>query len=106
MNTRDDSDYWRANRHNENLSDSLCHILDVWFKRGDLCEEIARQNLTNHFNSVSWHCLLAGYGAFPQLAKNQPGRGDLYKEKEIQEFLQGCALNYNDHQENIARHKL
>jgi len=97
LNTRDDSDYWRANRENTHLSDSLRHLLDVWFKRGDLNDEIERQKISSHFNSASWHCLLAGYGAFPPLADNQPGTGDLYQEKFVHQLLQGCALNFSSY---------
>jgi len=103
LNTRDDSDYWRANRENQHLSDSLLHILDVWYKREDLATEIARQGLNNHFDAVSWQCLLGGYGAFPPLAPNQPNKGDLYSEQNIQQFLQGCSLNFLSHQQNIDR---
>ncbi len=102
LNTRDDSDYWRANRNNQHLSDSLMHILDVWYKREDLAAEIERQQLNNHFDAVSWQCLLGGYGAFPPLAPNQPNKGDLYKEQNIQQFLQGCALNFSLHQDNLS----
>ena len=95
LNTRDDSDYWRANRDNVNLSDSLVNILDVWYKREDLNKEIERQKIDMHFNSISWHCLLSGYGAFPPLAQNQPNKGDLYIEQNIQNFVEGCALNFS-----------
>lgn len=95
LNTRDDSDYWRANRDNLHLSDSLRHILDVWYKREDLAVEIDRQGLNNHFDAVSWQCLLGGYGAYPPLAPNQPNQGDLYVEQNIQQFLHGCALNFS-----------
>jgi len=97
LNTRDDSEYWRANRENTNLSDSLKHILSVWYKREDLHAEIERQNLNSHFDAVSWHCLLAGYGAFPPLEKNQPGKGDLYVEQDIENFVHGCSLNFASH---------
>ncbi|MBL4765881.1 MAG: tryptophan 7-halogenase [Colwellia sp.] len=97
LNTKDDSEYWRANRENPHLSDSLIQLLDVWYKREDLATEIERQQLSDHFDSVSWHCLLAGYGAFPPLAANQPGTGDLYKDKNINDFLNGCSLNFNKH---------
>jgi hypothetical protein len=40
--------------------------------------------------------LLAGYGAFPRIAKNQPGIGDKYKEFELGTFFQGCLLNFDD----------
>ena len=95
LNTRDDSDYWQANRDNDHISDSLYKILAAWYQREDVNQEIARQQLSSHFNTTSWHCLLAGYGAFPALADNQPGTGDLYKENNIQQFIQGCALNFN-----------
>lgn len=101
LNTRSDSEYWKANRENNYLSNSLLHILDVWFKRGDLVKEIERQNLDSHFDAISWHCLLAGYGAFPPLAPNQPGTGDLYQEQGVASFLNGCALNYADHNSNL-----
>lgn len=94
LNTRNDSEYWRANRNNPKISDSLGQLLDVWFNRGDMEVEIERQNLSSHFNSTSWHCLLAGYGAFPPLAANQPNQGDLYKDQKIQTFLHGCSLNF------------
>ena len=103
LNTRNDSDYWRENRENTHLSDSLLQLLDVWYRRDDLEKEIQRQNLENHFGTLSWHCLLAGYGAFPPLADKQPGSGDLYQEQNIQPFLQGCALNFMPHRENLQR---
>lgn len=105
MNTRDDSDYWRANRDNNYLSESLRQILDVWYKHGDLTMEIERQQLQTHFGSLSWHCLLSGYGVFPPLAKNQPGKGDRYKEANVKEFLNGCALNFCTHNENLLLSK-
>ncbi|MDC8830299.1 tryptophan halogenase family protein [Alteromonas gilva] len=95
LNTRSDSEYWQANRHNEYLSESLLQILDVWYRRGDLRAEIKRQQLDSHFGSTSWHCLLAGYGAFPALGANQPGQGDLYTEKELEAFFSGCLMNFS-----------
>ena len=97
LNTRDDSSYWRENRDNMHLSESLLQILDVWYRGGDLTAEIARQKLDSHFGATSWHCLLAGYGTFPPLAANQPGQGDLYLANKLEGFLRGCALNFSTH---------
>ena len=102
LNTREDTDYWKANRENMDLSDSLRHILDVWYRRGDLTNEIQRQKIESHFGTLSWHCLLAGYGAFPPLAPDQPHKGDLYEDQEVAGFLAGCALNFGSHQQNLA----
>jgi hypothetical protein len=103
LNTRGDTEYWRANRENMELSASLRHILDVWYRRGDLAQEIQRQNIESHFTSASWHCLLAGYGAFPPLAAEQPGKGDLFEEQGVAQFLAGCSLNFDTHRENLDR---
>ncbi|MCF6193443.1 MAG: tryptophan 7-halogenase [Kangiellaceae bacterium] len=94
LNTRDDSDYWIANRDNQNISDSLAKILNVWYQREDLLAEIERQNISQHFDPISWYCLLAGYGAFPMLANNQPANGDQYVERDIALFLNGCSENF------------
>lgn len=101
VNTRDDSDYWRANRDNSHLSESLIQILNVWYKREDLGAEIDRQKLNTHFDTISWHCLLAGYGAFPPIANNQPGTGDHFIENGIEEFNRRCSLNFSSHQHNL-----
>ena len=101
LNTRDDTEYWKANRDNNELSDSLRHIFDVWYRRGDLSKEIQRQNIESHFGTLSWHCLLSGYGSFPPLAPDQPHKGDLFIDKGVEQFLAGCALNFGTHGENI-----
>lgn len=101
MNTRDDSEYWRANRENKQVSDSLKMILKSWWNNEDLTQEISRQKLETHFDSWSWHCLLAGYGAFGPVAPNQPGQGDRYIDANVKEFLTGCALNFERHEQNL-----
>nr|WP_136252518.1 tryptophan halogenase family protein [Ningiella ruwaisensis] len=95
LNSRDDSDYWKDNRNNSAISDSLKALLHVWYNKGDLAKEIKRQNLHSHFGNASWHCLLAGYGVFPNLAPNQPGTGDLYKDYDLKRYFSGCMLNFN-----------
>jgi hypothetical protein len=96
MNSRGDTEYWRANASNEKLSGHLRQLLEVWFRRGDLAAELERQNAGIHFGVMSWHCLLAGYGSFPELAPNQPGnhKGDRYHELGLRDFLHRCALNF------------
>jgi 2-polyprenyl-6-methoxyphenol hydroxylase-like FAD-dependent oxidoreductase len=96
MNSRDDSQYWQDNRNNPNISSSLKQLLQVWFNNGDLQQEVKRQNLNSHFGTASWHCLLAGYGTFPNLAPNQPGKGDLYKDYKLEAFFTGCMLNFSE----------
>lgn len=94
LNSRDDSAYWRDNRANMNLSESLLSLLTVWYRKGDIGAEIKRQNIQSHFGVTSWHCLLAGYGAFPALAKDQPGKGDMYADEGLANFFKSCCLNF------------
>jgi hypothetical protein len=111
LNTRDDSEYWRANRNNMNLSESLLQILDVWYRKKDLAMEIERQDIASHFGAESWHCLLAGYGVFPTIESANTKIIDLYRDQQIGNFFAGCALNFNSHhktldlQSSIKRHR-
>lgn len=106
LNTRNDSAYWQDNRNNMHLSESLLQLLDVWFRKGDIVEEIQRQKLQSHFSASSWHSLLAGYGAFPSLNPNQPTaddrQGDLFMEKRLGELFDGCRLNFDTHIATLA----
>jgi glycine/D-amino acid oxidase-like deaminating enzyme len=96
VNGRGDTEYWRENARNDQLSDSLRGVLDAWFRRQDLSAELERQKIDSHFGAMSWHCLLSGYGVYPDLAPNQPGggKGDRYLELGIESFLQRCATNF------------
>jgi hypothetical protein len=96
LNSRIDSDYWRDNARNDQLSNPLRSVLNAWHGRADLAAELDRLQLDSHFGAMSWHCLLAGYGAFPPLAPGQPpsGTGDRYLELRLEDFLRRCASNF------------
>ncbi len=99
FNETNDSDYWRDNRANMKLSESLLSLLDVWYRKGDIVEEIKRQGIGRHFSTTSWHCLLSGYGIYPPPALNQPASlreaGDLFEEKKLAAFFNRCSLNFD-----------
>jgi len=105
LNSRDDSDYWRANRANTALSDSLLQILDCWYRKNDLDKEIKRQQLSSHFGTSSWHCLLSGYGVFPALLtpKDQfEQRTDPFQDLELDAFFSACLLNFMPQNELLS----
>lgn len=102
LNTRHDSDYWRANRGNTHLSPALLEILDVWFRRGDLAARLAAMEGLSHFQSLSWHCLLAGYGAFPPLGAEQRDDVDFHRDRNVARFLGGCAMNFPSHADALG----
>jgi hypothetical protein len=39
---------------------------------------------------------LAGYGAFPKLANEQPGKGDMFIQENLAQFFEGCCLNFKE----------
>lgn len=92
LTTRNDTDYWRANAANMALPDGLLAVLDVWFRRGDLAAAL-RDNRA-HFGELSWHCLLAGYGAFPPVSEPPRDDVDFHGQRGVATFLAGCALNF------------
>jgi len=105
MNQRSDTGYWRANAANQNLSDSLRAIMTCWFTGGDLSAEIAEQNIARFYAPLSWHCLLAGYGTFPDDAKMMPPGPDIemFDLDRIDDFIRRTAQSYPDHKALLAR---
>jgi glycine/D-amino acid oxidase-like deaminating enzyme len=102
LNTRTDTDYWRANAANQALSPALRQIIDVWFRKGDLTAELDRQGHASHFRSLSWHCLLAGYGHFPPVTEAPRGDVDFYADRDVARMLEGCSLNFPRQEEVLA----
>ncbi len=99
VNRRTDTSYWRDNAANQNLSDTLKAVLTSWFRGMDLNATIAELGIAKYYASLSWHCLLAGYGTFPDDANIKPP-GDDIEHVDIEgigEFLRRCALNFKDH---------
>jgi tryptophan 6-halogenase len=66
LNSRNDTEYWTANRENPHVSDSVREILEVWDNGGDLLTEINRQSARMSYSPTSWCCILAGMGRFPR----------------------------------------
>ncbi len=99
MNRRDDTPYWRANREHDRLSDSLKAILSTWFTGADLSAEIERQGIADIYPALSWHCLLAGYGQYPDPTRlrRDPAAEARIDRPGIADFLDRCQLNFRDH---------
>ncbi len=100
MNRRTDSDYWRANAANPHLSDDLKAMMTAWFTGADLDEEIARLNIGGYYASISWHCLFAGYGVFPDAEKRKP-LPPAARLPGIGDMLDRCARNFATHDDQL-----
>lgn len=104
MNQRTDTDYWRDNALNGNLSDNLKAVMTAWYSGSDLNEVIQNLNIAQFYTSLSWHCLLAGYGTFPadeKLVASTDGL-PLADMDDIDRYISGCLQNFPSHRATLA----
>lgn len=94
LNRRADTVYWRDNAAHDRLSDSLKMLMTTWFTGGDLVAEVRRQDIAGYYAPLSWGCLFAGYGQFPDRLAPPPRPADL---GGIAQFLARCGMNFPAH---------
>lgn len=96
LNSREDTDYWLANRENHRISDNLKSLLSCWKNAENLSEILARNDMEKHYTSMSWHSILSGYGVYHNEENLLQGsaKANKYNLKEIDDFLQKCSKNF------------
>lgn len=93
VNSRQDSQYWIDNRNNPNISDTLQHILTCWDNGEDLTKTLDELKVSHFYPAISWHCLLSGYGRFPNVApKSAPSHH--VSLSEISQYIEKCATGF------------
>lgn len=102
LNGRGDTDFWRANAANDQLSDDLKAIMTAWFTGRDVAAEVMCRDLADYYSPLSWEVLLAGYGTFPDDARLKPAASPV-DMAGIDRLLDGCLLNFGDHAAALAR---
>jgi len=103
-NSRTDTDYWRANRANANLSDSLQQLYRQWLSGKSIAGDVARQTLGKGYPVFSWYCIMSGMGIFPDnQAQRAPTKKEArYKMTEIDNLLARSALNFRKHKDVLS----
>ncbi|MEO7277843.1 MAG: tryptophan halogenase family protein [Sphingomicrobium sp.] len=101
------TEYWRDAARLDCLSDSLKDIITAWFTGADLERHLIEQGVAAYYPPLSWHCMLAGYGNFPDPSRLvAPGPDvDVPDMAEVERFIAGCAINFPAHCEALARLK-
>ena len=95
-NTRTDTDYWRANATNDALSEPLHLLLRTWLASQPIAPGIENGTFGTGYTPLSWYCLLAGVGLFPEVRQrgaNEAG-ADL---AGIDDLILRGTLNFPDH---------
>ncbi|HSQ99981.1 MAG TPA: tryptophan halogenase family protein [Sphingomicrobium sp.] len=102
---RRDTDYWRNAASMMALSDSLKDIITAWFTGADLERAVMQQGIADIYPPNSWHCMLAGYGNFPDASLLRPPGPDIMAidMADIERFVGGCTMNFPTHAQALAR---
>jgi hypothetical protein len=89
LNTRDDTQYWRDNRANENITDTMRTIIDAWEDpAADFMSVLKEQVHRSSYAPYSWYCILSGMGRYREDRGTNPakGAGNPYRD-EVSECL-------------------
>jgi 2-polyprenyl-6-methoxyphenol hydroxylase-like FAD-dependent oxidoreductase len=95
-NTRTDTDYWRANAAGNALSEPLQLLLRTWLAGQPIAPGIDKGSFGVGCSRLSWYCLLAGVGLFPQARPPVAGEA-MVDLAGIDDLVRRGALNFPDH---------
>ena len=100
-NSRTDTDYWRANAANLNLSDSLKQLYSIWMAGKSIVPGVRQQTIGAGYPVFSWYSIMAGMGIFPDRQALRPPTAQeaRYSLAEIDNLLDRSAVNYRPHRE-------
>ncbi|MGG2309837.1 hypothetical protein, partial [Salmonella enterica] len=63
-----------------------------------------RQNIARYYAPLSWHCLLAGYGTFPDDHRLRPAPAGMgFDMTAVDDFIARCGANFPAHDAALAR---
>lgn len=104
-NSRGDTDYWRANAANRNLSDDLKRLYSAWMEGRSLVPGIRQQVIGKAYPVFSWYSIMAGMGIFPDphTLRAPTAKEACYSMPEIDNLLERSLVNYPDHREALTR---
>ena len=100
-NTRKDTDYWRVNAANTNLSAPLQQVLRTWLASRPIAPGIANGTFGRGYPIMSWYSLLAGVGLFPddRETRSPTPQEAKYDMTEVDSLIERSAMNFPDHRE-------
>ena len=104
-NTRTDTEYWRANAANLNLSEDLKKLYSAWMGGKSIAPGVSQQVIGKGYPVFSWYAIMAGMGIFPDAhSLRAPTASELrYNMAEIDNLLARSSANYPDHRASLAK---
>lgn len=103
-NSRTDTDYWRVNAANVELSDNLLRIFSLWTAGKSIVPGLRAQEIGHGYPVMSWLAILAGMGIFPDAGRLRPPTAQeaRYNLSEVDDLMSRCVGNYLDHREALG----
>ncbi len=103
-NTRTDTDYWRDNAANTQLSDELKQLYSVWMNGKSIAAGVRKQAIGKGYPVFSWYSIMTGMGIFPDPGDLRPPTPaeSRYNLAEIDDLLERSAANFRDHRAVLA----
>jgi tryptophan 6-halogenase len=98
-NTRTDTEYWRANAANMNLSEPLQQLYAQWMSGKGIAAAVGQQVLGKGYPVFSWYAIMAGMGIFPEHGQLRApnAREGIYRMAEIDDLIERSSGNFPDH---------
>jgi 2-polyprenyl-6-methoxyphenol hydroxylase-like FAD-dependent oxidoreductase len=98
-NSREDTEYWRANAANMNLSEDLKQLYALWMSGKGIAAAVGQQALGKGYPIFSWYSIMAGMGIFPEHGRLRPpnAREGIYPMAEIDDLIERSCVNFPDH---------
>ena len=104
-NTRTDTEYWRSNAANLNLSDDLKKLYSAWMSGKSIAPGVSQQVIGKGYPVFSWYAIMAGMGIFPDPhdLRAPTAAESRYHMAEIDNLLARSSTNYPDHRAALER---
>ena len=98
-NSREDTEYWRANAANMNLSEELKQLYALWMSGQGIAAPVGQQLLGKGYPVFSWYSIMAGMGIFPERERLRPpnAREGIYRMEEIDDLIERSSANFPEH---------
>ena len=104
-NSRGDTEYWRANAANLEISEPLKRLYNLWMSGNNIASAVDKQVFGRVYPLFSWYCIMAGMGIFPDAADlRQPTEQEQkFRLAQIDNLIERSACNFRDQREVLAR---
>lgn len=103
LNTRNDTEYWRAARHDIAVPERLQRLVDCWDRGDDFVEYLKQVGADKIYSHASWYCLLAGMGRFPKGGAVGGGLESQQLLRDVQSFCGGNVARFESHRRYLER---